>query len=251
MGGSILNGPRFRRRGRGDVPRASSGGRTMTRLARTWVAALVLTGAMAVVGSSATEARQTAPSDKPDNPFKLATFEAGGTIRLGLVLGSRVLDIAGANQHLVSSAGVPPDDPAWRDEGAHRAVRRRSPSPLPDRELLQVQHHRRPAIRVRCRQGVVQGAHQVSVEPAGRHDQLQAARRRHGRSHHRRSGCWLDPAPPPPTGYDASAAARIVPDRDAPVIFAKSPRSCIIDPDEPSISSMAVSARTTRASWRS
>jgi 2-keto-4-pentenoate hydratase/2-oxohepta-3-ene-1,7-dioic acid hydratase in catechol pathway len=41
-------------------------------------------------------------------------------------------------------------------------------------------------------------------------------------------------APPaPPAGFDATAAARIVPSRDAPVIFAKSPRSCIIDPDEP------------------
>jgi 2-keto-4-pentenoate hydratase/2-oxohepta-3-ene-1,7-dioic acid hydratase in catechol pathway len=41
------------------------------------------------------------------------------------------------------------------------------------------------------------------------------------------------PAPAPPAGFDASAASRIVPSRDAPVIFAKSPRSCIIDPDEP------------------
>src|SRR5262245_47121422 len=37
----------------------------------------------------------------------------------------------------------------------------------------------------------------------------------------------------PPAGFDATAAERIVPSRDAPVIFAKSPRSCIIDPDEP------------------
>jgi 2-keto-4-pentenoate hydratase/2-oxohepta-3-ene-1,7-dioic acid hydratase in catechol pathway len=39
--------------------------------------------------------------------------------------------------------------------------------------------------------------------------------------------------PPAPGGFDASAAARIVPDRDAPIMFAKSPRSCIIDPAEP------------------
>jgi 2-keto-4-pentenoate hydratase/2-oxohepta-3-ene-1,7-dioic acid hydratase in catechol pathway len=34
-------------------------------------------------------------------------------------------------------------------------------------------------------------------------------------------------------GFNASLAASIVPDRDAPVMFAKSPRSCIIDPGEP------------------
>jgi 2-keto-4-pentenoate hydratase/2-oxohepta-3-ene-1,7-dioic acid hydratase in catechol pathway len=34
-------------------------------------------------------------------------------------------------------------------------------------------------------------------------------------------------------GFDASAASRIVPDRDAPILFAKSPRSCIIDPNQP------------------
>jgi 2-keto-4-pentenoate hydratase/2-oxohepta-3-ene-1,7-dioic acid hydratase in catechol pathway len=43
-------------------------------------------------------------------------------------------------------------------------------------------------------------------------------------------------APARPTaagGFDATAASRIVPDRDAPIMFAKSPRSCIIDPNEP------------------
>ena len=36
-------------------------------------------------------------SDKPDTPFKLATFEAGGAPRLGLVLGTRIYDIARAS----------------------------------------------------------------------------------------------------------------------------------------------------------
>ena len=53
-------------------------------------------------------------SDRPDTPFKLATFEAGGMVRVGLVLGGRVLDISGASDHLVSEAGVSamtlPDD---------------------------------------------------------------------------------------------------------------------------------------------
>jgi 2-keto-4-pentenoate hydratase/2-oxohepta-3-ene-1,7-dioic acid hydratase in catechol pathway len=50
------------------------------------------------------------------------------------------------------------------------------------------------------------------------------------------------PAPPPAPagtpapaagGFDATAASRVVPSRDAPIMFAKSPRSCIIDPGEP------------------
>src|ERR1700752_2071255 len=47
---------------------------------------------------------QSAPSDKPDHPFKLATFEAGGKVRVGLVLGSRVLDIDAANEHVTQRA---------------------------------------------------------------------------------------------------------------------------------------------------
>ena len=53
-----------------------------------------------------TMAQQRAISDKPETPFKLATFEAGGKIRVGLVLSTGVLDIAGANDALVKSAGV-------------------------------------------------------------------------------------------------------------------------------------------------
>ena len=44
----------------------------------------------------------SAISDQPDTPFKLSTFEAEGTVRVGLVLGERVLDIAGASDHLAS-----------------------------------------------------------------------------------------------------------------------------------------------------
>ena len=40
-------------------------------------------------------AQRAAVSNKPDTPFKLATFEAAGKTRVGLVLGTRVLDIPG------------------------------------------------------------------------------------------------------------------------------------------------------------
>src|SRR5947207_221833 len=53
-------------------------------------------------------AQRPAISSKPGAPFKLATFEAGGKTRLGLVLGSRVLDIAGANGALTQNERLPP-----------------------------------------------------------------------------------------------------------------------------------------------
>lgn len=64
------------------------------------VAAALVTALVATVAPTA----QTAPRSTPDTPFKLMTFEAGGTTRVGLVLGARVLDIAGANRHLTTRA---------------------------------------------------------------------------------------------------------------------------------------------------
>ena len=49
-------------------------------------------------------AAQTAVSDKPETPFKLATYEG----RVGLVLGETILDISAANEPLVREAGPPP-----------------------------------------------------------------------------------------------------------------------------------------------
>src|SRR5947207_5891 len=51
-------------------------------------------------------AQRPSISTRPDTPFKLATFELGGKVRVGIVLGTRVLDIAGANAALTRSAGL-------------------------------------------------------------------------------------------------------------------------------------------------
>ena len=51
-----------------------------------------------------TSAQRAAISNKPDTPFKLATFDAAGKTRVGLVLGNRVLDIDGANAELTRKA---------------------------------------------------------------------------------------------------------------------------------------------------
>src|SRR5439155_11753944 len=77
--------------------------------------ALLLTFAIFVPARSVSEtqekpapgAQRQAISSKPDTPFKLATFEAGGKVRLGLALGSRILDIAGANAALIQNERLP------------------------------------------------------------------------------------------------------------------------------------------------
>src|ERR1700722_20106115 len=47
-------------------------------------------------------------SDKPDTPFKLATFEAQRNTRVGMALGDRMLDLSGANAYVEKQIGLPP-----------------------------------------------------------------------------------------------------------------------------------------------
>ena len=60
------------------------------------------------IGTGSPRRSGPAISSKPDTPFKLATFEAAGRTRIGLVLGNRVIDIPGANAELVATSGVRP-----------------------------------------------------------------------------------------------------------------------------------------------
>src|SRR5215468_3105610 len=55
---------------------------------------------------AASAAQNTTVSDRPDTPFKLATFEAGNSVHIGLVLGNQVLEIAGASAALAKTAGL-------------------------------------------------------------------------------------------------------------------------------------------------
>src|SRR5512138_3014658 len=45
-------------------------------------------------------------STNPETPFKLATFQAEGKTRVGLVLGARILDIEGAHAAVVQELGL-------------------------------------------------------------------------------------------------------------------------------------------------
>ena len=192
---------------------------------------LILVSALFGVSLGCQTAAQSI-SDRPDTPFKLSTFEAEGTVRVGLVLGGRVLDIAGASDHLASEAGLSamtlPDDMKTLIEeyatvsprlyqianyyGANgsdtlafafdvSSVSIKAPIKYPWNILAAAANDKAHA------EGM------GSQNRGGGENQAEGGRRR--------------------GGFDPSKIAEIVPERDAPVMFAKSPRSCIIDPGEP------------------
>ena len=199
----------------------------MTR--RTVMTTTVLVGLLSM-RSPVHEARQLAPSDKPDHPFKLATFEAAGQVRVGLVLGARVLDVAGANRHVAAAAKL-------------------APVTIPDEMKALIEQYERVAPRLYQIANFFKAndtrnlpfafdAKQVSFKAPIKYpwNALAAAAnyKLHAQGMAAPGGAQAAaPAAPARGGFDASAIARIVPSRDAPIMFAKSPRSCIIDPGEP------------------
>ena len=71
---------------------------------------VVGTGALALTVGAVIHAQQAsrpALSNKPDTPFKLATFEAQGRVRIGLTSGTRLVDIPAANTYVAQKAGLP------------------------------------------------------------------------------------------------------------------------------------------------
>src|SRR5262245_63595887 len=68
------------------------------------IATLVLASALLVPLFAQQKA---APSNRPDTPFKLATFDAQGRTRLGMTSGNRLVDIAAANAYIEKQAGLP------------------------------------------------------------------------------------------------------------------------------------------------
>ena len=45
-------------------------------------------------------------SDQPDTPFKLATFEASGMIRIGMEVQNKLMDLNGANAYVTKQLGL-------------------------------------------------------------------------------------------------------------------------------------------------
>ena len=65
-----------------------------------------LLGTTLAISIAACASPQVELSDSPSTPFKLATFEVNERVRIGLVLDQRILDIAEANEYLASEANV-------------------------------------------------------------------------------------------------------------------------------------------------
>src|SRR4051812_20772077 len=63
--------------------------------------------AIAIFSLAPATAQKAPIADKPDTPFKLATFEAQGKLHVGLTSGARLLDAADASAYLTRKAGVP------------------------------------------------------------------------------------------------------------------------------------------------
>ncbi|HLX46224.1 MAG TPA: fumarylacetoacetate hydrolase family protein [Bryobacteraceae bacterium] len=150
-----------------------------------------------------------AVSDKPEAPFKLATFEAEGKTRVGMVLGDRVLDLAAANAYVAKQAGLPaaqlPSEMRVLIEQSNTASKR----------LFQIANYLRD--KKVDGQPFVFALDKVSIKAPIKYPWNLLNMAANYWTHAKEMGVMKD----------------INPDRDDPYIFAKSPRSCIVDPGAP------------------
>jgi 2-keto-4-pentenoate hydratase/2-oxohepta-3-ene-1,7-dioic acid hydratase in catechol pathway len=165
---------------------------------------------------SSAVAQRPAVSNRPDTPFKLATFEAGGKTRIGLVLGSRILDAAEASAELTQKAGVPAVQIPGEMRELIESYDRVSP------RLYQIANYFKDA--------KLEGAafafdvDRVAIKAPIKYPYNLLAAAANYRLH---AGEMFPPGSP-----QQKAANEADPDKEDPVFFAKSPRSCIIDPGE-------------------
>ena len=215
----------------------------MTRTSTSLTAGLGLTLAaalMATVVSTVTPAAQTAPKSTPDTPFKLMTFEASGKTRVGLVLGTRVIDIDGANRELTARTKVASMTMPGEMKTLIEQYATVSPRLYQIANYFAAQPAAQPfsfdvaAVKVLAPIKYPWNLMAASANYKAHAEGMGVAGA--GASASPPTAPAAPPAGgarPPGGGFDASAASRVVPDRDAPIMFAKSPRSCIIDPNEP------------------
>ena len=228
---------------------------------RAAAAAIVLLAA--VWTTSGRPAAQSAPKTTPDTPFKLMTFETGGSTRVGMVLGTRVLDIGGANRHVSERAklpavAIPTEMKALIEQYAAVAPRlyqianffaAQPPASLPFAFDVTAVSVKAP-IKYPWNLMAASANYKAHAEGMGATGAYAPPpprrRRRHRRRPHRRPRVRRPPAPsmpPPPTASSPTATRRSCsPSRRAPASSTPTSRST---------SSTAAAAPTTRASWRS
>jgi 2-keto-4-pentenoate hydratase/2-oxohepta-3-ene-1,7-dioic acid hydratase in catechol pathway len=171
----------------------------------------VVLGLMAPV-----RAQRPVISTRPDTPFKLATFEAAGKVRVGLVLGNRVVDIESAQTMIVQEI----------------ALRGAPAMPHDMRTLIENYADLAPSLyrianyfnATKPDAPFVFDVTKVAIKAPIKYPYNILAIAANYKLH---AGEMFAPGSP-----QQKAANEADPDKEDPVFFAKSPRSCIIDPDE-------------------
>ena len=154
-------------------------------------------------------AQRAAISDKPDTPFKLATFEAEGKTRLGLTVGERILDIAAANAQLTKQAKLP----AVAIPGEMRELIEQYARVSP--RLYQIANQFKTAKLDGL--AFAYALDKIAIKAPIKYPWNMLAAAVNYKSHAQEMG----------------SQNTVNTDTEDPIFFAKSPRSCIIDPGEP------------------
>ena len=156
-------------------------------------------------------------STKPDTPFKLATFEAAGKVRVGLVLGSRVIDIESAHAMIIQEIALRGAPAMPRDM---RTLIEQYAEVAPS--LYRIANYVNAAKLEAA--PFIFDVQKVAIKAPIKYPYNLLAAAANYKLH---AGEMFAPGSP-----QQKAANDADPDKEDPVFFAKSPRSCIIDPDE-------------------
>ncbi len=184
----------------------------MAAMKRVAILALML-GLMAPV-----RAQRPVISITPDTPFKLATFEAAGRVRVGLVLGNRVIDIERAHTMLVQELALRGTPAMPRDM---RTLIENYATVAPS--LYRIANYFKDA-KLDAAPLVFDLGKVAILAPIKYPYNLLAV----AANYKLHAGEMFAPGSP-----QQKAANEADQDKEDPVFFAKSPRSCIIDPNEP------------------
>lgn len=164
---------------------------------------------------------QAAVSAKPDTPFKLATFETGGQPRVGLVLGNRIYDAAAASIDLAARMKLP----AVTIPSEMRALIEQYEKAAP--RLYQIANAYKDGAPANA--SFAFDVAKVKIDAPIRYPYNLLAIAANYKAH----AAGMGQRQAGGGGFNAAVLDQIQPDRDAPIFFAKSPRSCIIGTGEP------------------
>jgi 2-keto-4-pentenoate hydratase/2-oxohepta-3-ene-1,7-dioic acid hydratase in catechol pathway len=167
-----------------------------------------------------------AEAQAPDTPFKLATFEAEGKVRLGMLVegGDRLLDIAEANARLERERSLPAMTLPTEMRALIEEYERVKP------RLYQMANHYKSAP---VGDGFSFPVSSVSIQAPIKYPYNLLAAAANYKSHAQEMARPGPGGGGPPAGGGGFQAVPADPATEDPHFFAKSPRSCIIDPGEP------------------